>query len=577
MPLLKFDNTLFMLQYKVSSYNPVSHYLQIQCKFRLKEQESIDLVLPSWRPGRYEGANYIKNIRDFEIVDSSGKSIPYQKTSVNTWQVSSSAQSITVTYSYFAFQPDAGASYIDDEFWIINFLNCLIYPDGSELDPCTLIVELPDNWESATTLTDSDHNYYAENYYELTDRPLLAAKRLTHLHYNVLDRPFHLYIYGEAPVDMPNLIPSFEAFSKAQLETFKSCPFNQYYFLIVILPFRFYHGVEHADNTVLVLGVDKGANPQVFVDDLLGVSSHELFHTWNIKKIRPKELLPYNFRDFTLFNTGMIAEGFTTYYGDLFLVRSKVWNIERYLQELNRFLKRHYRNPGRHYASLAASSENLWIDGYKPGAPFHKVSIYVKGAIVALMLDMTIRLKSNHHYSLDDLMRWMDEKAFEKGYTLNDLRQKAEELANEDLREFFQSYAYGTTSVTEELKGLTINFGLALTEEKSEDPLERHYGLATSLKDDNLLIDMIEKNSPAEDQLSIGDQILFINDQKPVDITNDNIEASKSIQLKITRLGRVLKVEIERTEREFFSFYQLKRQENSSLQQKVNLEKWLLA
>jgi predicted metalloprotease with PDZ domain len=565
-----------MLQYKISSYNPVTHYLQIEFKFRLKGQGALDLVLPAWRPGRYEGANYVKNIRNLKIEDPSGESIPYQKTSVNTWRLHPKDKPIKVTYSYFAFQPDAGASYIDDELWIINFLSCLIYPDGLELDPCLLEVELPENWQSATTLDVSGNNYYAENYYELTDRPLLAAKKLTHLNYNVQDTPFHLYIYGQAPVDFHDITPSFEAFSKAQLETFKSYPFGQYYFLIVILPFRFYHGVEHADNTVLVLGIDEGGNPQKFVDDLLGVSSHELFHTWNIKKIRPRELLSYNFRDFTLFNTGMIAEGFTTYYGDLFLVRSKVWDINRYLQELNLFLKRHYRNPGRHYASLTASSENLWIDGYKPGAPFHKVSIYVKGAIVAFMLDLKIRLHSNHRNSLDDIMRWMNEEVSNNGYTLDDLQRKAEELTNVDFHEFFQNYAYGTISISEELEYLCTHFGLELTEQRAEDPLERYYGIATSLKNDHLLVEMIDLNSPAEDQLSLGDQIMFINDEKPVEALNEKIEASENLQLKLKRLGRVLQVNVIRTEKDFFSFYQLKRHENSSQEQVRNLEKWLL-
>ena len=565
-----------MLQYTIRSSNPLTHYLQIEALFNIPDHKGpLDLVIPFWRPGRYEGAAYAKNIRDFSIEDENGNVLPLIKTTTNSWRISSVQKSIVIKYSYFAFQADAGASYVDDDFWLLNPVNFLVYPEKNEQLPCKMHVHFPAGWEVATTLENSGSMFTASNYYDLTDRPLLASHKITTLKYEVDKKPFKICYYGNSPIDFEELLPAFRAFSQSQAEMFGSCPFSQYYFLIVIFPFRFYHGVEHADNTVLVLGIDEGTDSQKFIDDLFGVASHELFHAWNIKKIRPRELLTYNLKSPVIFNSGVIAEGFTTYYGDLFLARSGVWTIDRYLEELNAFLKRHFRNQGRYYASLSTSSENLWLDGYKNGAPYHKVSIYIKGAIVSLMLDLKIRKHSDHKHSLDDVLTWMDGEKSVSGYTLEEIREKAEQLSGTPLVDFFDKYIYGFVNVEEELKNISSEFGLELLKIEPENGLERHFGLLTSFKEDYLIVEMLDRGSPAESVLSLNDQILLINNKKPIEFTNDKIEAAKEVELTVKRLGRLITVNMKKTGDAFLVYHQLVKKPTLSSLQETALNRWI--
>lgn len=564
-----------MLKYTIKAERPLSHYLNIQLEFEVSQNQELDLILPLWRPGRYEAADYVRNIRNVRIKSTINENLQLHKVSKNVWRVKVSPGTILINYEYFAYQLDAGGSYLNDDLCLINFINCLLYPAGQENETCEVNLKLPDLFTIACTLKFKDDKFYASNYDELVDKPLLASKQLESYHYTINNLPFTVWVAGKAPLDINDLVPDFKSFSEAQLKTFNSIPFDKYFFLIVSLPYRFYHGVEHSDNTVIVLGVDDPEHErQKYIDDLIGVSSHELFHAWNIKKIRPKEMLPYNFREPILFNTGLVAEGFTTYYGDLFLTRGGVWSVERYLGEMNVFFKRHYRNTGRFVSSLIDSSNNLWIDGYKPGPPNHKVSIYVKGAIIAFILDLKIRISSDHKKSLDDLMRQLDKDYIEKGYSIDDIKAIAEELCNEDLNEIFQKYIYGIDPVDEQIKGLVEEFGLEFIRKDPDNILEKNFGLLTELREDYLSIENIFPGSEAESKLSIGDKILFINDVKPTEIT-DSLLNSHSLQFSIKRLDQEKEIEVNSSGDPFFYYYELTLLESSTKEQLEARDKWL--
>lgn len=565
-----------MLKYKIQTEKPLSHYFQIELEFDAPANGDQELILPLWRPGRYEAAEYAKNIRNFLVTDSEGNELKYIKSSKNVWRVNTPAGKIKASYEYFAYQLDAGGSYLNDQLCLINFINCLLYPDGQQDKKCEVKVHLPKTHSITTTLQLQDDSYLANTYDELTEKPLLASKNLKSYHYQCGKIPFTIWLAGEAPINMEELISPFKAFSEAQLKAFNSIPFDKYYFLIVSLPYRFYHGVEHIDNTVIVLGVDdKAHDRQKYIDDLLGVSSHELYHTWNIKKIRPKELLPYNLKEPIIFDAGLIAEGFTTYFGDLFLARGGVWSPERYLNEINVFFKRHYRNTGRFYSSIIDSSNKLWIDGYKPGPPYHKVSIYVKGAIIALMLDLKIRLASNHERSLDHLMRVLEKDFSKKGYTVNDIIEIAENLSGEELTAFTSKYIYGTDPVDAELINLIEPFGLSFKKVESENVFEKHFGFITDLKEDSLKVDNIYPGCNTENKLAIGDEILLINDKKPTEITDEEILSGDVLKLEVNQLGKPKKVEITQSEQTWFFHYKIEQIKQPANKQQKAFGKWV--
>ena len=186
-----------------------------------------------------------------------------------------------------------------------------------------------------------------------------------------------------------------------------------------MLAYPFRHGVEHADSTVIAMGKSNDDTDEEFHNDLLAISSHELFHLWNIKRIRPIEMWPYDYTKENYSTLGYVYEGITTYYGDLMLLRSGVWNWEQYLSSLNSDLQRHYNNSGRFNYSVAESSFDTWLDGYVPGIPARKTSIYIEGLLAALIADILIIKNSEGKYCLDNVMHdfYHDCYANGKGYS----------------------------------------------------------------------------------------------------------------------------------------------------------------
>ena len=432
--------------YEISPAHTGRHLISVTLSITDISEDRIFVNLPSWRPGRYELANFAKNVYKVTAEDGAGRPLKIEKVSKDKWEVFNNAEShVKIRYLYYANQSDAGGSVVDESQVYINFINCLLYVENRLEEPCEVQLQIPDDYIIACGLDQPEKNVLsADSYYHLVDSPMMASASLQHLSYELDSYSFHLWINGQWKPDAARLISYFKAFTAAQLETMEGFPCQHYHFLFQILPYKFYHGVEHFNSTVITLGPDEDIETLEGMENLLGVSSHELFHTWNIIRIRPKEMLPYRFSQENYFKTGFVAEGFTTYYGDVFLLRGKVFSPGEYFDNLNKSLKRHFENYGRFNLSLAESSYDLWLDGYSPGIPDRKVSIYVKGSLVALMLDLTIRKCSENHRSLDDLMRklWKDFGVRKVGYTEHDIQSIAEELSGNSLEEFFQQLCF---------------------------------------------------------------------------------------------------------------------------------------
>ncbi|MBL0096926.1 MAG: hypothetical protein IPP46_10850 [Bacteroidetes bacterium] len=273
----------------------------------------------------------------------------------------------------------------------------------------------------------SENVLHAKDVHELLDSPFFAAKALHHRSYSVNDYVFHIWLYGEARPDWNKILHDFEAFTKVQLEMMHAFPVPEFHFLVLLLPFPFYHGVEHTASTVLALGPGYKLMQKEMYTDLLGVASHELFHVWNVKTLRPKDFVVYDYTRENYSRLGWVYEGFTTYYGDLFLARSGYFNTDEFFSEINQRLQRHFDNYGRYNSSVAESSFDTWLDGYVPGAPARKTSIYDEGCLIALLLDLYIRRSSDGKHALDDLFKQLyhDFAPGGKGYRESDVLRLA--------------------------------------------------------------------------------------------------------------------------------------------------------
>src|SRR5690606_6841481 len=271
----------------------------------------------------------------------------------------------------------------------------------------------------------------------------------------------------EIHFDIDALIQHFTNFSKAQIHAFGDFPADHYHFLFQLLPYSHYHGVEHQFSTVITLGpAAQLVNPS-FMDRLMGVSSHELYHFWNVCRIRPIELLPYDFSKEAYIDSGVVAEGVTTYMGDLFLFKSGYLSLDDYLLKLEKLINREFEQFGWKNMSIAESSFDLWLDGYKPGIPNRKVSIYNRGALISLCLDLML-LDAGSSLSEVMKMMWTSFGKKNTGYSLHGF-QRFVGLALKDpiaAGQFFQEYIYGKKDLLPLLKAQFESLGITLSENK---------------------------------------------------------------------------------------------------------------
>lgn len=437
----------------------------------ISSQTQIELQLPAWRPGRYELGNFAKNIRCFSAYSQNGQALKVRKTTKDRWTIYNTPKNneIKISYEYYANQLDAGACFINTEQVYVNPVHCFMYEVGQENNSFEVQLNIPENYTIACQLPQKGHTLLAENFDQLADSPFIASRTLQHHSFPLNENTnIHFWFQGRHELDIAQLEDDTLKYTLAQTAIFKELPCKDYHFLYQMLPNGFRHGVEHADSTVIAMG--KGADTLLdeFYNDLLAISSHELFHLWNIKRIRPAAMWPYDFTKENYSELGYVYEGVTTYYGDLMLLRSGVWTWEQYADSWHGDLLRHVNNPGIYNYSVAESSFDTWLDGYVPGVPARKTSIYVEGMLAAMIADLTIIKNSGGKYSLDNVLHDLYHQYYKqnKGYTEADYRALLEKYGQESFEHYFETIIWGKGNIVAELQNILTHFGCYINSNK---------------------------------------------------------------------------------------------------------------
>jgi predicted metalloprotease with PDZ domain len=570
------------MKYLVSYTHPNNHLIDIELVIANTGSPSLEIQLPSWRPGRYELGNFAKNIQHWQAFDHTGRKLPSKKITKDRWLVETGECSeVHIKYNYFAFQLDAGGCWLDASQLYINGVHCFAYVPDRINERCELILEIPESYKVGTGLRSLDgHRFEADNYHTLVDCPLIASPTLQHNSYRIGNVDFHLWIQGECKPQWEHLLDDFARYTEEQIRTMGSFPAGDYHYLIQVLPYKFYHGVEHQNSTVLAIGPGYNLMKGETYVDFLGLSSHELFHAWNIKAIRPAEMHPYDYTRENYSRLGYVAEGVTTYYGDLFLVRSGVYTADQYFRELLERIQRHFDNYARFTMPVSEASFDTWLDGYVQGIPHRKTSIYDEGCLCALMTDLTIRKLTRHQCSLDDVMRelYTDFAGNGLGYSEQDYIMAVSNAAGKPLKELFDNFVYGTRDYESTLKELLLEAGCILSKSPSAKAAEHFFGFRTVTEGGVTKAAVIAPGSEAEKAgLSKDDEILTING---IRIENNftewcNYFAGGKISLGVISRKELRLIEMSPGEKTYYPVYSIKRTGSPLKEQKAFFEKWL--
>ena len=568
-----------VVRYSFSAEDRNKQYVQIKVQIPVSKEITV-VHLPSWRPGRYELGNFAKNVNRFKVYNDQKKSLPFHKKNKDTWEINTSETSfISVEYSYYAAELNAGSTFLSDNQLYVNPVNCCVYTEETKDLPCEIELNIPDSWRIATSLSGENTLRKTANFDELADSPFICSPLLQCETYLVNETKFYVWFNGEIKPDWDRVITDFTAFSKKQIEKFIEFPVSEYHFLIQILPTKAYHGVEHCKSTVITLGPTYEVFKSLY-KELLGVSSHELYHTWNVKALRPAAMWPYDFKKENYSELGYIYEGITTYMGDLFLLKSGFFSLEQYLVEFKAQLQKHFDNPARFNYSVAQSSFDTWLDGYVPGAPGRKVSIYTEGCLLAFVTDVKIRQTTQNKYGLDEVMkRLYFEFAMQgKGITEKDYISALEQISGISFEDFFKDFVHGTqpyeSIITESLEYL----GLELLHKTSPLYSEGRLGMKLIPLGKTFQIATMYPGGPAElGGMRIGDEIIGVNGF----ILNNDIESWFSYfdedmkEITFIREGKIRTLLLPEVQRFFYVIYSVKTKDFKTSAQEKALKLWI--
>lgn len=543
-----------MIEYRVSFSAPHRHFIQFDALFPHDGGATLDLQLAAWRPGRYELGNFAKNIRSFKAMNEQGELLSFKKITKDLWRIDADGlENVIITYEYYGHELNAGSSYLDTEMLYLNPVNCFFYKSAAQETPYRISFELPVNYQIATGMTkESAHVLRAGGFDELADCPLIASASLEHLTYQSRGIQFHIWMQGKITISTERMLGDFQKFTDAHFDLYGTIPCQEYHFLFHFPPYFVRHGVEHRNSTVIAMGPWTEFGSGTGYLDFLAISCHELFHTWNIKCIRPIEMQPYDFTSENYSEMGYVAEGVTTYYGDELLYRCGLMTEDQWHSTLAEAIQEHMDNPGRHNISVAQSSLETWLDGYGAGIPWRKVSIYNEGCLIAYICDARIRQKTKHAKSLDDVMRRLYQEFGKtgKGYTRDEYKRLLEEEGQCSFDDIFDYLIEGTEDYLPYIIDALNFHGLELRAGASPKYSEAFGGFGTDESSGKVLISSIYPTGPADlAGLWYGDEIVSINGQTPYKNFQNLLKQSGArVHLKVHRKNGAFETVFEPSE-----------------------------
>src|SRR5258706_943969 len=529
------------ITFTVAMPRPHTHLFEIEMRMKIPANLQVpnesDLVMPVWTPGSYLIREFERNVQDF-AADVDGHALEWTKTDKNTWRVKTNgARQWRATYRVYANELTVRTSELNSDHAFWNNATLLMYPKGNPNAPSTLRIVSPSNWKIATGLPQVEgqaNTFRAENFDILYDSPV-EASNFKKLDFQVRGVPHRIIIDGEGNYDPERLRAHVQKIVEAETTMFGGIPYHDYTF-ILHLRSNTGGGLEHLNSTALGFKRFEFATKDGYrkFDALV---AHEFFHLWNVKRIRPDALGPFDYTKENYTRLLWVAEGITEYYGQLMVRRAGLISDQAYLDHLAQQIQDFQETPGRQVMSAEEASFDSWIKFYRPdeNSVNSQISYYDKGELLGLLLDLDIRRRTNNAKSLDDVMRYLYTEFFEKGrnYTPADFQKACELLAGASLEDFFTRYVRGRDDLAPVYNRMLASAGLQLEQagvgvgSNDDRPVRRKGFLGAELEDkpdgDFIVIKNVRVGSPAYEQgLNTKDKIIALDGAR---VDKDTFEA----------------------------------------------------
>jgi len=555
------------VNYTLKMEMPQTHYFQVEMTVNDVDKSEVLVKMPVWSPGSYLVREFSKHLDQVTAVDEKGAQLEVKKISKSVWKITKPKKSnFTVKYDVYAFELTVRTSFLDLTHGFVSGPSVFMYVDGLKDKPGKLEIQKYSGFSKITTAlpkasegvaADGSEFFTYKDYDQLVDCPIEIGNQVE-FDFDAAGVKHHVGIYGAGNFSVDDLKRDMARIVEAATDVFGQNPNKDYTFIIHNVT-NGQGGLEHVNSTTL--SVNRFTYGGGEYKKFLSLVAHEYFHLWNVKRIRPMELGPFDYDNENYTSLLWVMEGFTSYYDELLLLRAGYYDKEEYLRKLFGTLNYVEGSPGARVQPVAHASFDAWIKAYRPNENSRNttISYYSKGSVIAAMLDAKIITKYKGKKCLDDFMQHIYAEYFEKkgrGFSEDEFKKELEDFLNEDLGDFYDKYINGTE--IPDYKSVFAPVGV--TVEYIGKPMPS-VGVSLRESGGNVIVSGIRRGSAAEQGgLSVNDEIIGCNglrvNKRSLEQFFESLEVGNELELLISRDQELysLKISVSSYEQPKFSY-----------------------
>jgi predicted metalloprotease with PDZ domain len=573
--------------YVLSMPQPKTHYFEVEMRLnnvasatKAAQNGYIDLKMPVWTPGSYLIREYAKNVEGFQAFGN-GQAVKWEKIRKNTWRIFGNHNHLVVRYRVYAYELSVRTSFLDETQGYLNGASIFLFQDSLKALPLRLVVQPYSNWTRVSTglkrVPNQLNTFEAPNYDVLVDSPISIGTQQV-FEFKASGVPHQVSMSGEAQYDAAKLAADMQKVCETSTTIIGEHPCTDYTFLVLNAQ-QGSGGLEHSNSTTLHVSRNSYASEANY-RGFLSLVAHEYFHLWNVKRIRPVALGPFDYENENYTRMLWVAEGFTSFYQDYILLKAGFRTPDNYLDLLANQLSGVENKPGNRVQSVAEASWDAWIKYYRPNENSinSTISYYDKGAVIGGIMNLLILANTKGQRSLDDVMRLLYNEYYKKlkrGFTDEEFQQACEQVAGMSLTDFFQKHIYGTQPI--DYNRYLRPVGLELTDQNVNNNIA-FLGANTSSSNRWLVASVVRDSPAAVAGLNAGDEITQLNGlPRPADgldawLTTQNVGSTATLTVRRDGLLKQITITIGRSP--FVNFKIAKATSLSASQEELQ-RKWL--
>ena len=537
------------ISYTVGMSKPWTHLLEVEMRlvWASNTPALAEISMPVWTPGSYLVREYARHVESFNASDASGNALTWRKADKNSWQIDTKgAKEIVIKYNVYANELTVRTNELNDYHAFFTPAALLMFPKDNLKTPSTVRVVPYKDWKIATGLPKvggQPNVFRAENFDVLYDSPFEVGN-FKEISFTVQGKPHRFVVEGEGNYDLEKIARDTTKIIEESYKIFGELPYTDYTF---ILNLRGGGGLEHLNSTALQWGrfgfSGNGHN------NFMTLVAHEYFHLWNVKRIRPDALGPFDYENENYTRLLWVAEGATAYYESVLVQRAGIISPKEFLEGKAGQIQSLQERPGRFETSLEEASFDAWIKYYRQdeNAINNQISYYDKGELVSFLLDVEIRAASKGAKSLDDVMRYLNNEFYKKNknFTPEDYQKISEMMAGKSLEDFFAKYVRGRADI--DYNAILAGIGLQLKDNRGRET--PYLGANMRQDGDRLNITSVPKGTPAYEQgLTTSDQIIAVDGVRANQTFLQNYLGEKKVgdkvKLTVFRFDELREIEI---------------------------------